>query len=54
KEKNNLALSLKLYIDNIITTPNKLFKELDYIKIDTLIINNTFKVIAYNLTKYIG
>ena len=49
KEKDNYALTLKLYAEGLITILGALFKLLDYIEIDTLINNSIFKVLKYNL-----
>ncbi|KAF2468383.1 uncharacterized protein BDR25DRAFT_231726, partial [Lindgomyces ingoldianus] len=54
KEKKDYTLVIKLYADSVITTPRRLFKELDYIKIKSLIISSIFKVLLYNLLIYKG
>ncbi|KAF2467587.1 uncharacterized protein BDR25DRAFT_234306, partial [Lindgomyces ingoldianus] len=54
KEKDNYTLVIKLYVDSVIITPRKLFKELDYIEIKSLIIGSMFKVLLYNLLVYKG
>ncbi|KAF2472642.1 uncharacterized protein BDR25DRAFT_220050, partial [Lindgomyces ingoldianus] len=52
KEKEDYALAIKLYADSIIITLRRLFKELDYIEIKSLIISSMFKVLLYNLLIY--
>ncbi|KAF2467720.1 uncharacterized protein BDR25DRAFT_233678, partial [Lindgomyces ingoldianus] len=54
KEKEDYALAIKLYVDSVITTPKRLFKELDYTEIKSLIISSMFKVLLYNLLIYKG
>ncbi|KAF2462516.1 uncharacterized protein BDR25DRAFT_249030, partial [Lindgomyces ingoldianus] len=54
KEKKDYALAIKLCADSVITTPRRLFKELDYIEIKSLIISCMFKVLLYNLLIYKG
>ncbi|KAF1974517.1 hypothetical protein BU23DRAFT_461385, partial [Bimuria novae-zelandiae CBS 107.79] len=54
KKRDNFILALKLYANSIITTVKEPFKKSNYIKIDTLIINSIFKVLFYNLFKYLG
>ncbi|KAF2471965.1 uncharacterized protein BDR25DRAFT_221925, partial [Lindgomyces ingoldianus] len=54
KKKNNYALVIKLCADSVITTPRKLFKELDCTEIKSLIISSMFKVLLYNLLIYKG
>ncbi|KAF2468419.1 uncharacterized protein BDR25DRAFT_231552, partial [Lindgomyces ingoldianus] len=54
KKKEDYALVIKLYADSVITTPKRLFKELDYIEIKSLIISSMFKVLLYNLLIYKG
>ncbi|KAF1979026.1 hypothetical protein BU23DRAFT_449188, partial [Bimuria novae-zelandiae CBS 107.79] len=54
KERDNFILALKLRADSIITILREPFKEFNYIEIDTLIINGIFKILFYNLFKYLG
>ncbi|KAF1965481.1 hypothetical protein BU23DRAFT_585012 [Bimuria novae-zelandiae CBS 107.79] len=51
---NSLVPTLLLENDSVITTPKELFKELDYIEIESLITGDTFKVLTYNLSIYKG
>ncbi|KAF2463879.1 uncharacterized protein BDR25DRAFT_244413, partial [Lindgomyces ingoldianus] len=54
KEKKDYALAIKLCANSVITTPRRLFKELDCTEIKSLIIKSTFKVLLYNLLIYKG
>ncbi|KAF1969222.1 hypothetical protein BU23DRAFT_653653, partial [Bimuria novae-zelandiae CBS 107.79] len=54
KEKNNYTLVIKLRVDSVIITLKELFKKLDYIKIESLIAGDTFKVLTYNLSIHKG
>ncbi|KAF2464186.1 uncharacterized protein BDR25DRAFT_243279, partial [Lindgomyces ingoldianus] len=54
KKKKDYALAIKLYVDSVIITPRRLFKELDYTEIKSLIISSMFKVLLYNLLIYKG